>query len=49
MIEINRRRFNQLASALPLLAAAPAMAQSAWPTKPVRLVLQFPPDRKSVV
>ena len=43
MIEINRRRFNQLASALPLLAAAPAMAQSAWPTKPVRLVLQFPP------
>ncbi len=43
MTRMNRRRFHQLAGAWPLLAAAPALAQGVWPSKPVRIVLQFPP------
>ncbi|MDI9332057.1 MAG: tripartite tricarboxylate transporter substrate binding protein [Alphaproteobacteria bacterium] len=44
MQDIPRRQFNRLAGALPLMAAMPtAWSQSNWPTKPVRIVLQFPP------
>ena len=39
----SRRDFLQHASAWPLLAGGTAWAQSTWPTKPVRIVLQFPP------
>lgn len=38
-----RRRVVAGALALPLIAAAPAGAQSAYPTKPIRLVVPFPP------
>ncbi len=39
----SRRDFLQYASALPLMATGATWAQSAWPSKPVRIVLQFPP------
>ena len=39
-----RRQFLQHASAWSLASAcAPVWAQSNWPTKPIRIVLQFPP------
>lgn len=38
-----RRRVIASALAAPLIAAAPVRAQSAYPTKPIRLVVPFPP------
>lgn len=44
MNDLQRRHFNRLVATLPLWAAAAAAhAQSNWPTKPVRIILQFPP------
>ena len=42
---VARRRFLQLTSAVLLagLAATPAVAQDTWPSKPIRLVVPFPP------
>jgi tripartite-type tricarboxylate transporter receptor subunit TctC len=39
----SRRDFLQYASALPLMTAGATWAQGAWPSKPIRIVLQFPP------
>lgn len=38
-----------LTSAVLALAAAPAQAQSAWPTKPIKMIIPFPPGGVSDV
>jgi tripartite-type tricarboxylate transporter receptor subunit TctC len=40
---MHRRLSLSLLSSLLFAAGLPAMAQTAWPTKPVKIVLQFPP------
>lgn len=40
-----RRHVLALAGAAGVALAAPAIAQSAWPTKPVRFVVPFPPEQ----
>jgi len=43
-LAISRRRFGLLLSAsAALVAQAPAFAQGAWPDRPIRLVVPFPP------
>ena len=43
---MDRRRFGGTTLALALSAALPrvSMAQDAWPSKPIRLVVPFPPS-----
>ena len=44
MSDLQRRQFNRWAALWPLAALAPCVgAQSTWPSKPIRIVLQFPP------
>ena len=40
---MNRRNFNVLAAALAAFTAIPATAQSAWPNKPITLVVPYAP------
>ncbi|RYY91499.1 MAG: tripartite tricarboxylate transporter substrate binding protein [Comamonadaceae bacterium] len=42
-IQITRRKFQLSAAAAAVSIAAPAIAQSAWPTKPVRIVVPYTP------
>jgi tripartite-type tricarboxylate transporter receptor subunit TctC len=39
----SRRRFFTILIALCAIASLPALAQDAWPTKPVRFIVPFPP------
>ena len=44
MSDLQRRQFNRWATLWPLAALAPSVdAQTPWPSKPIRIVLQFPP------
>ena len=40
---LSRRAFNLSAAAAAVSVAAPSLAQSAWPSKPIRIVVPYTP------